>query len=155
MATKIITNDNLLNIDYSATCALNNGFSLSTRDLYGEFKFVLKDGRILRCKQDLDKVFIVHNSNCNITIKCDLWGKMAADIIDDNDKFLYMIRETERAARNLTDHDHLNNPNIGEIIRHRLADFVNYYYNAESMFIKLIKMGLDGNNDSVIIELDE
>lgn len=80
---------------------------------------------------------------------------MAADIIDDNDKFLYMIRETERAARNLADHDHLNNPNIGEIIRHRLADFVNDYYNAESVFIKLIKMGLDGNNDSVIIELDE
>lgn len=47
MATKIITNDNLLNIDYSATRALNNGFFLSTRDLYGEFKFVLKDGRIL------------------------------------------------------------------------------------------------------------
>lgn len=153
MATKIFTSDNLLNIDYSATRALNNGFFLSTRDLYGEFKFVLKDGRILRCKQDLDKVFIVHNGNCNVTVKCDLWGKMAADIIDDNDKFLCMIRETEKAVQNLA--GHLDNPNIGEIIRHRLADFVNDYYNAESMFIKLIKMGLDSNNGSVIIELDE
>lgn len=150
-ATKVFTGDNLLNIDYDATRALNNGFFLSTRDLYGEFKFVLKDGRTLCCKQDLNKIFIIHNSNYGVTLECDLWGKMAADIINDNDKFLGIARTIENAARNLA--DHLDGVNVEEIVKHRLADFVNDYYNVESMFIKLIKMGLDCNNDSVTIEL--
>lgn len=149
--TKVFTGDNLLNIDYDATRALNNGFFLSTRDLYGEFRFVLKDGRTLCCKQDLSKIFIVHNSNYGVTLECDLWGKMAADIINDNDKFLGMVRAIENATRNLA--DRLDGVDVEEIVKHRLADFVNDYYTVESMFIKLIKMGLDYNNDSVTIEL--
>lgn len=149
---KVFTGDNLLNIDYDATRALNNGFFLNTRDLYGEFKFVLKDGRTLCCKQDLNKIFIVHNSNnYGVTLECDLWGKMAAATINDDDKFFAMVKSIENAARNLA--GRLDGVNVEEIVKHRLADFVNDYYNVESMFIKLIKMGLDCNNDFVTIEL--
>lgn len=150
MTTNVLTKADLTNIDYNATCLLNGGFSLSTRDLYGQFNFALKDGRIFVCKQDLDKTFFIHSDEYS-TVMCNWWGKMFVDASYNAETFFKKVKTIEKTAKNLV--KHLNNVSSREIVEHKMADIVmGLYGTTDNMFIELIKMGLDDNNEFVTIE---
>lgn len=150
MTTNVLTKADLANIDYDATCVLNGGFSLSTRDLYGQFSFALKDGRIFCCKQDLDKVFTIQSDTYGI-VECNWWGKMVADASYNADTFVKRVKAIKKIAENLA--NHLNNVTTKEIVKHKMADIIaELYRTTDNMFIELIKMGLDDSNKFITIE---
>lgn len=155
MTTNVLTKADLTNIDYNATCLLNGGFSLSTRDLYGQFYFALKDGRIFVCKQDLDRTYGVH-SDREGRIICDLWGDMAAEAIiysgGDIAEFITMARTLEKTAQNLT--SYLDGVTPEEIVKHKMVDIVSAHYpnsGIKGIIIKLVTMGLE-NKYGVTVE---
>lgn len=138
----------LENIDYDATCLLNGGFELSGRDLYGEFKFALEDGRIFICKQDLDRTYIVHGDKEG-TIYCDLWGDMAAAYDIHLNKFIAKVKTIEKTAQNLA--DYLDNVKPEDIVKHKMVDIVFNRYGLAGTIIELVTMGLN-NKYGVTIE---
>ena len=150
-----MTQSDLENIDYDTTRILNGGFELSGRDLYGEFKFALKDGRIFVCKQDLDETYIVHSDKQG-TIICDLWGDMAAKAIiysgGDIAEFITTTRTLEKTAQNLT--NYLDGVTPEEVVKHEMADIVLSHYTKsgiKGLIIELVTMGLE-NKYGVTIE---
>lgn len=149
--SKNFTKADLKNIDYDATCVLNNGFALITRDLYGQFKFALKDGRIFCCKQDLDEAFMV-NSSTEGTIWCNWWGYKATDPgYMDISEFVKKIKDIKKTAENLA--NKLDNIDPKEIANHKAFDIMaEFYKTPENMFIKIIEMGLNKKNRVVTIE---
>ena len=85
---------------------------------------------------------------------------MAADIINDNDKFVVIV-ETVKNVRDFT-YDNNYDCNIysgDEFIRDAITQILDryYYYNSDSnLLYELVKMGLDENIDYVTIEsIDE
>lgn len=145
----------LENIDYDATRILNGGFELNARDLYGEFKFALKDGRIFVCKQDLERTYIVNSDKAG-TIYCDLWGDMAAEAIiysgGDIAEFVTMTKTVEKTAQNLA--DYLSNVTPEEVVKHKMVDIVSAHYpnsGIKGIIIKLVTMGLN-NKYGVTVE---
>ena len=160
MSTKVFTKADLENIDYDTTSreCLDGYWSAdgyrNARLRRQHFDFVLKDGRRFRCNQDLDHTFTIHSDKYGDVTDADLWGKMAADIINDNDKFVIIV-ETIKNVRDFT-YDNNYDCNIysgDEFIEDGMAQILdNYYYNNESnLLYELVKMGLDKDNKFVTL----
>lgn len=166
MSTKVFTKADLENIDYDATsreCLEGywtvGGFR-NVRLYRQHFDFILKDGRKFRCNQDLDRTFTIHSDKYGDVTDSDLWGKMAADIINDNDKFVVIV-ETVKNVRDFT-YDNNYDCNIysgDEFISDAMTQILDrhYYYNSDSnLLYELVEMGLDENIDYVTItSIDE
>lgn len=144
----VMVQSDLENIDYDTTCLLNGGFELSGRDLYGEFKFALKDGRIFKCEQDLNEIYTAH-SDTEGGIVCDLWGQMAFDYVFDLSKFIAMVKTLEETVQNLE--DYLDDVKPEEVVKHKMVDIAFNRYGLKGTIIKLVTMGLE-NKYGVTIE---
>lgn len=160
MTDNVFTKADLDNIDYEAT---SHVFGLWTikKDadndcgsfLRGSFGFFLKDGRKFYCKQDLSHVFTIHSEKYG-DIEGDFWIKLAADAINDNDKFVTIIETIKNVSDYAVDYCY-DVPGTDEFIIDGMAQILVRYYREKhtTLFRELIKMGLDKNNKFVTISL--
>lgn len=148
----------LEHIDYEGTSNLFRFCNLKKDDdsgcarfLYGSFEFLIKDGRKFCCKQDLNHVFTIHSDKYG-DVEGNLWVKLAADAINDNDKFVTIVE----TIKNSTDY-------VGELcswaqstdrlIRDGMLQILVQHNDdkLKTLFLELIKMGLDKDNKFVTI----
>lgn len=150
---KNFTKADLKNIDFEATRENNYGF-FDTDDVIGYFEVVLKDGRKFACDQDLDRVFTIRSDKYG-DIDGNMFAKMAAELISDNDKFVAIIEGTKTFAKNIIDYytnRYDSNPQPEEILRLVSIKIVKDAFDSETLAVKLLEMGLDENIDYVTIE---
>lgn len=145
MSKKFTKTDLENNIDFKATFKANHGF-LQLSDIIGKFKVVLKDGRKFLCKQNLDHVFTIRSKYGNM--KGDLFTKIAADLMSDNDKFVAMAQGIEFFIDyNLCDNTgHYSGLSLDEASQDlNFAIIEDCGFDIEDLIGKLLKMGLDNN----------
>lgn len=147
------TKADLKNIDFEATRKAHYGF-FDTDDVIGYFDVVLKDGRKFVCDQDLDRVFTIHSDKCG-DISGNMFAKMAADLIGNNDKFITIIEGAKIFAQNIMG-EYTNHygccPRLEEILRLMSIKIVKDGFDCETLAVKLFEMGLDENIDYVTIK---
>lgn len=132
--------------------SFNDGFNaLYTEWADGSFPFVLKDGRKFYCKQDLDHVFTIHSENYG-DVEGNLWVKLAADAINDNDKFVNIVETIKNSA------DYVGklcswSPSADRLVTDGMLQILVQHNGGtlKTLFIELIKMGLDKKNKFVTI----
>lgn len=151
------TKADLKNIDFEAIRKAHYGF-FDTDDVIGYFDVVLKDGRKFVCDQDLDRVFTIHSDKCG-DISGNMFAKMAADLIGNNDKFIIIIEGAKIFAQDIMG-GYINHydcsPRFEEILRLMSIKIVKDGFDCETLAIKLLEMGLDENIDYVTIKpIDE
>lgn len=151
--SKNFTKADLKNIDFEATRKNHYGF-FGVDDVIGYFEVVLKDGRKFACHQNLDRVFTIH-SNKYGDIKGDMFAKMAADLIGDNDRFIAIIEGAEGFAQNTmcdcTGYADLQPEEILQLMSIIIIE-KHVFNNSNTLAVKLLEMGLDESNDYVTIE---
>ena len=150
----------LEHIDYEETSNLFRFCNLKKDDdsncarfLYGSFEFLIKDGRKFCCKQDLDHVFAIHSDKYGY-IEGDLWVKMAADVINDNDKFVTIVETIKNVANYAKGYCH-GPVRVHDFMVEGMAQILIPYYRAKhtTLFLELIKMGLDKDNKLSLIHI--
>lgn len=152
MTTNVFTKVDLDNIDYDETLKANCGF-FNFKKLYGyAIKFALKDGRIFCCEQNLAKSFTIHSDKYG-DVEGDFWLKMAAEIVNDNDKFVIIVKNFEDVADFVQDYSY-DVPDAYSIRKDGIIHIIERYYagHAMPMLRKLAEMGLDENNKLVTIK---
>lgn len=155
--SKKFTKADLKNVDFEATRKNHYGF-FSIDDVIGYFEAVLKDGRKFACNQNLNRVFTIHSDKYG-DIEGDMFAKMAADLIGDNDKFIAIIKGATIFAQNVMG-DYTGepvDPQPKEILHlTSIAIIEKHGFNSNSLAIKMLEMGLDKNIGYVTIEpIDE
>ena len=149
MDTNVFTKADLDNIDYDETLKVNYGF-FNFDDLYdNRVTFALKDGRTFYCDQDLDKTFTIHSDKYG-DVEGNFWLKMAAEIIDDNDKFVTIVKN----MADIADYLSYGIPNPDTFVQDGIVYITKRYYAGHEMPMlrKLAEMGLDENNKLVTIK---
>lgn len=149
MTTNVFTKADLDNIDYDETKKFNYGF-FDFHKLYNYvLAFALKDGRKFYCEQDLDATFTIHSDKYG-DVEGDFWFKIAAEIVDDNDKFVIIVKN----MADIADYIHYDIPNADNFVQDGIVRIVERYYAGHEMPMlrKLAEMGLDENNKLVIIK---
>ena len=161
---KNFSKKDLDNIDYGETnyenfngltykmWSLSDGFNvLYTEWADGSFPFVLKDGRKFYCKQDLNHVFTIHSDKYG-DVEGNLWVKLVADIINDNDKFVTIV-ETIKNSTEYVGELCSWAPSTDRLIRDGMLQILVKHNGGKlkTLFLELIKMGLDKNNKFVTI----
>ena len=149
---KNFTKADLKNIDFEATRENNFGF-FDTDDVIGYFEIVLKDGRKFACDQDLDRVFTIHSDKYG-DIKGNMFAKMAADLIGDNDKFITIIENVKTFVKDIIEY-YTNrygcNLQPEEILRLVSIKIIRDVFDGKTLAVKLLEMGLDENINYVTI----
>lgn len=152
MTTGIFAKADLDNIDYDKTLKVNYGF-FNFEDLYdSRVKFALKDGRTFYCNQDLDKMFTVHSDKYG-DVEGNFWLKIAAEIVDDNDKFVIIVKNFADVA-NFAQAYSYDVPSASTFTQDGIVHIIERYYAGHEMPMlrKLAEMGLDKNNKLVTIK---
>lgn len=155
---KSFTKADLENIDFQVTYKDDEGF-LYIDDILGGFKITLKDGRRFYCRQDLDHVFTIYSKKYG-DIKGNLFAKIAADLIADNDKFVAMIYGASIVANFVLENyvsRYEQAPESNQVLQDTYITIIKEYARSNAgLAIMLLKMGLDENNKFVAIEsIDE
>ena len=150
----------LEHIDYDGTSNLSrletpkeDDDSNCARFLYSSFEFLIKDGRKFRCEQDLNHVFTIHSDKYG-DVECNLWQKMAADIINDNDKFFTIVETIKNVVDYAKGYSHNGHVCVRDFMVEGMTQILIPYYRAKhtTLFLELIKMGLDKDNKFVTLE---
>lgn len=149
MATGVFTKADLDNIDYDETQKVNHGFFNFHKLHSNIFTFALKDGRTFRCEQDLDATFTIHSDKYG-DVEGDFWLKIAVEIIDDNDKFVTIVKN----MADIADYLSYGIPNPDTFVQDGIVYIIKRYYAGHEMPMlrKLAEMGLDENNKLVTIK---
>lgn len=151
---KNFTKADLKNIDFEATRKNHYGF-FGIDDVIGGFEIVLKDGRKFACHQNLDNVFTIHSDKYG-DIKGDMFTKMAADLIGDNDKFINIIEGSKIFAQDImgsyTGYD--AEAQAEEVLQLISIEIISkhVFNNSNTLAVKILEMGLDKSNEYVTIE---
>lgn len=154
--SKSFTKADLKNIDFDAIREDCHGFFNIDNVINYSFEVILKDGRKFTCNQDLlDHVFTIHSDKRG-DIKGNMFVKMAADLIGDNDRFIAMIEGATIFAQDIMG-DYTGypaDPQPEEILLLTSTEIVkkHFFNDAETLAIKLLEMGLDENIDYVTIK---
>lgn len=154
---KNFTKADLKNIDFEATRKNHYGF-FGIDDVIGGFEIVLKDSRKFACHQNLDRVFTIHSDKYD-DIKGNMFVKMAADLIGDNDKFITIIENVKTFVKDIIEY-YTNrygcNLQPEEISRLVSIKIIRDVFDGKTLAVKLLEMGLDENIDYVTIKpIDE
>lgn len=156
MTTNVFTKADLENIDYDKTLKANYGFFNFT-DLYRySTTFALKDGKTFYCEQNLAKSFTIHSDKYG-DVEGNLWLKMAAEIVNDNDKFVIIVKNFEDVADFVQGYSY-DVPDAYSIRKDGIIHIIERYYNGDAILMlkKLCEMGLDENNKLVtVVPADE
>lgn len=146
---KNFTEKDLENVDFPKLTDLN--FNVGTDDIVLGFNFAVKDGRIFSCKVDRGSKFNLHSEKYG-DFEVDFLQKIAADIINDNDKF-FVIIETIKDVTNFIGGYDCDVPDDFDIVMHdECVEILKHHFTYHELIVKYLEMGLDKGNKFVTIE---
>lgn len=119
-------------------------------DLSFGFTFTLKDGKKFSLNIAHDFKLKLHSSKYG-DYYVPLLQKLAADVVNDNDKF-YNIIETTQKIMNVIPHYSADGMSFYDVIGGECLEILKQEYSVKGLITKYLEMGLDKNIEAVEIE---
>lgn len=114
------------------------------------FAFTLKDGRKFDLNIAYDAKFKLHSDKYG-DYYVPLLQKLAADVINDNDKF-YNIIETTQKIMNVIPHYSADGMSFYDVMGGECLEILKQEYSIKGLIMKYLEMGLNKNIKEVEIE---